>query len=47
MSPRLDQIFEDVPGLPPMALAGITLDSRRIESGDLFVALSGSRGHRH
>ncbi len=45
MSPRLDQIFEDVPGLPPMALAGITLDSRRIESGDLFVALSGSRGH--
>ncbi|MEJ2534273.1 MAG: UDP-N-acetylmuramoyl-L-alanyl-D-glutamate--2,6-diaminopimelate ligase [Gammaproteobacteria bacterium] len=31
--------------VPDVAVAGITLDSRRVEPGSLFVALKGAQGH--
>jgi UDP-N-acetylmuramoyl-L-alanyl-D-glutamate--2,6-diaminopimelate ligase len=37
--------FVDVAGLPPCPLAGISLDSRSLQPGELFLACAGSRGH--
>ena len=37
-------IAEDV-NIPDIVVTGLNLDSRKIESGDIFVALPGTRCH--
>ncbi len=34
-----------IPGAPPVAVTGVTLDSRLVQPGDLYVALSGTHHH--
>jgi UDP-N-acetylmuramoyl-L-alanyl-D-glutamate--2,6-diaminopimelate ligase len=50
----LDQLFIDFPfphpgDLPPIPITGISIDSRKVQPGDLFVALQGGSadGHRY
>ncbi len=45
MTMRLDHLLEGLAAAPPLALAGLTLDSRRVGPGSLFVALDGARVH--
>lgn len=56
MPTTLDQIFEQIPlkvlapaGIPTVTITGISLDSRTLQPGNLFVALAGgtSDGHRY
>lgn len=42
---RLDQLLAGIAPAPPVAVAGLTLDSRALGAGDTFVALKG--GSRH
>jgi UDP-N-acetylmuramoyl-L-alanyl-D-glutamate--2,6-diaminopimelate ligase len=53
---RLDQLFTQIPvkiiapsAIPPVTIRSIALDSRRVQPGDLFVALVGGNtdGHRY
>ncbi|MEJ2576956.1 MAG: UDP-N-acetylmuramoyl-L-alanyl-D-glutamate--2,6-diaminopimelate ligase [Gammaproteobacteria bacterium] len=46
--PRLDRLLAglaEVAACPPLAVAGLTLDSRAVEPGWLFLALAGARRH--
>lgn len=45
MMPRLDQLLEGIAPAPALALAGLTLDSRKVAPGGVFVALSGRSVH--
>lgn len=45
MTMRLDQLLEGIAPAPPLRLSGLTLDSRRVVPGSLFVALAGQRAH--
>lgn len=45
MIPRLDQLLEGIAPAPALALAGLTLDSRKVAPGGVFVALSGRSVH--
>ncbi|MCB1567666.1 MAG: UDP-N-acetylmuramoyl-L-alanyl-D-glutamate--2,6-diaminopimelate ligase, partial [Xanthomonadales bacterium] len=45
MSLRLDQLLAGVAHVPPTMLTGLSLDSRRIKTGDTFVALRRHRSH--
>ncbi len=45
MTPRLDQLREGSAPAPALPLAGLTLDSRRVSPGGVFVALSGRSAH--
>jgi len=49
MSLRLDQLLATEVGVPPLEARHLTLDSRHVEPGDVFVALRGERhdGHDH
>ncbi len=42
---RLDVLLAGIAPAPPVAVAGLTLDSRAVDEGDAFVALKG--GSRH
>ena len=42
---RLDELLAGIAAAPPVAVAGLTLDSRAVVKGDAFVALQGGRGH--
>ncbi len=42
---RLDELLAGIAPAPPLAVAGLTLDSRAVAKGDAFVALKG--GSRH
>jgi UDP-N-acetylmuramoyl-L-alanyl-D-glutamate--2,6-diaminopimelate ligase len=42
---RLDELLAGIAPAPPVAVAGLTLDSRSVNEGDAFVALKG--GSRH
>ena len=42
---RLDELLAGIAAAPPVAVAGLTLDSRAVAKGDAFVALQGGRGH--
>ena len=47
-APRLSELLAGIANVPTaadIAVRGLSLDSRRIAPGDLFVALPGSRGH--
>ncbi len=44
-SVRLDELLSGIAPAPPVAVAGLALDSRAVDSGDAFVALRG--GSRH
>ncbi|HKK22372.1 MAG TPA: hypothetical protein VJ947_01695, partial [Pseudohaliea sp.] len=44
----LDALLTDVPAgrtTPPLPVADITLDSRRVTPGSVFFALDGTSGH--
>lgn len=45
MMPRLDQLLEGIAPAPALPLAGLTLDSRKVSPGGMFVALSGRSAH--
>lgn len=45
MSLHLDQLLEGLAPAPHVAIRGMTLDSRRVVPGGLFVALAGQRSH--
>ncbi len=45
MTLRLDQLLEGIAAAPPLAITGLTQDSRRVAPGELFVALEGRRSH--
>ncbi len=48
MSVRLSDLLQgitDVPADDDIEVSGMTLDSRRVAAGDVFVALRGARGH--
>ena len=45
---KLDELLSgmlDTVAIPSVSIAGLTLDSRRLEPGDAFVALAGTRQH--
>jgi UDP-N-acetylmuramoyl-L-alanyl-D-glutamate--2,6-diaminopimelate ligase len=49
---RLPELFQDIPGelskpCPDVPIRGITLDSRQVKPGDLFVALTGGNVDGH
>ncbi len=41
----LPALFPDIAGLPPLALAGLSLDARTVSPGGAFVALRGGTRH--
>ena len=45
MTLRLDQLLEGIAPAPALPLAGLTLDSRKVLPGGVFVALSGHSTH--
>lgn len=45
MSARLDQLLSGISPAPAMTLSGLTLDSRQVTEGGVFVALSGQTTH--
>jgi UDP-N-acetylmuramoyl-L-alanyl-D-glutamate--2,6-diaminopimelate ligase len=42
---RLDELLSGIAPAPQVAIAGLTLDSREVGTGDAFVALQGGRAH--
>jgi UDP-N-acetylmuramoyl-L-alanyl-D-glutamate--2,6-diaminopimelate ligase len=42
---RLDELLEGIAPAPKLPVAGLSLDSRAVTTGDAFVALRGARGH--
>lgn len=41
----LDGLVEGLAAVPDCHLSGVQLDSRKLEAGNLFIALAGGRGH--
>jgi len=44
-SMTLDALLADIAPAPPLAIGGLTLDSRRVHKGDAFIALRGTAQH--
>jgi UDP-N-acetylmuramoyl-L-alanyl-D-glutamate--2,6-diaminopimelate ligase len=42
---RLDELLSGIAPAPPLEIAGLTLDSRAVATGDAFVALRGASRH--
>lgn len=43
--PTLDDLLDGIAAAPPVPVRGLSLDSRAIRAGDVFVALRGASGH--